>query len=211
MCTLFIWKCQTLRHTLFWFHDNLKEMITRFVPSSADIPNLRVCLSFSQFFSCVRNASLIMLFYIVSSCPAVEFVLLKTLNRLRTFLSLLLVSYMKPNQYSTMLDWKLEAVSTRIYWFLPFSSLPSILTAQTLQLRLGFIHHGCCSCTLPHWAPLWEEDKAIHWPYLICASDYFLAFFFDTEVDVWIWKLMVFQRMTLLWEDTYTMEQKNSK
>lgn len=161
---------QTLKSTLFWFCDNLKEMIIHFVPSSADIPNL--CVSFRQFFMC--NSSLIMLFYIVSSCPAVEFVLLKTLNRLRTFLSLLLVSYMKPNQYSTMLDWKLEAVSTRIYWFLPFSSLPSILTAQTLQLRLGFIHHRGCSCTRPHWAPLWEEEKAwyIHWPYLICASDY---------------------------------------
>lgn len=159
MCTLLIWKCQTLRRTLFWFCDNLKEMITHFVPSSADIPNLRACLSFSQFFF-LCNASLIMLFYIVSSCPAVEFVLLKTLNRLRTFLSLLLVSYMKPNQYSTMLDWKLEAVSTRIYWFLPFSSLPSILTAQSLQLRLGFIHHRGCSCTRPHWAALWEEDKA---------------------------------------------------
>lgn len=55
---LFIWKCQTLRHTLFWFHDNLKELITHFVPSSADIPNLRVCLSSSQFIllilSCVK-------------------------------------------------------------------------------------------------------------------------------------------------------------
>lgn len=118
-----------------------------------------VCVSFSQFFL-MCNSSLIMLFYVVSSCPTVEFGLLKTLNRLRTFLSLLLVSYMKPNQYSTMLDWKLEALSTRIYWFLPFPSLPSILTAQTLQLRLGFIHHRGCSCTRPHWAPLWEEDKA---------------------------------------------------
>lgn len=104
---------------------------------------------FSRFFTFPKQQlHTLAQLYIVSFCPLVEFVLLKTLNRLLTFLSLPLVSYMKLNRYSTVLDWKLEAVSTRIYWFLPFSTVPSILTARTLQLSLGFIHHRGCSCTL---------------------------------------------------------------
>lgn len=133
------------------------------------------------------NVALIMLFYIVSSCPRVEFVLLKSLNLLQTFLPLLLVSYMKPNQYSTMLDWKLEAVPTRIYWFLPFSSVPSILTVWTLQPRPGFIHHRGRSCTLPPSALLWEEDDAWCIPLTLSHSRswFFLAWADVTYVDEW--------------------------
>lgn len=47
------------------------------------------------------------------------------------------LSHMKPNQYGAVLDWKLEAVSTRIYWFLSFSLVPSFFSAQALPLRPG--------------------------------------------------------------------------
>lgn len=60
--------------------------------------SMPVCVCGVSVCVCVCAQYLIMLFYIVSSCPAVEFVLLKTLNQLLTFLALLLVSYMKPNQ-----------------------------------------------------------------------------------------------------------------
>ncbi len=47
------------------------------------------------------------------------------------------LSHMKPNQYSAVLDWKPEAVPTRIYWFLSFSPVPSFFSAQALPLRPG--------------------------------------------------------------------------
>lgn len=59
---------------------------------------------------------------------------------------------MKPNQCSAVLDWKLEAVSTRIYRFLSFSPAPSFFSAQTLPLSRGskgFILQQGLRCAIP--------------------------------------------------------------
>ena len=64
---------------------------------------------------------------------------------------------MKPNQYGAVLDWKLEAVSTRIYWFPSVSPVPSSFSAQALPLRPGskdFTLQQGLRCSVPSWARL---------------------------------------------------------
>lgn len=77
------------------------------------------------------------------------------------------LSHMKPNQYNAVLDWKLEAVSTRIYWFLSFSPVPSLFSAQALPFRPGSkalsfskvwgvrFQTELCSCALRGQSLLW--------------------------------------------------------
>lgn len=84
-------------------------------------------------------------------------------------------SHMKPNQCSAVLDWKLEAVSTRIYWFLSFSPAPSFFSAQTLPLRPGIkrlypsarfaVYDSRRSCSERRTRPV--GDSCFHWPCLI--------------------------------------------
>lgn len=123
-------------------------------------------------------------------------------------------SHMKPNQCSAVLDWKLEAVSTRIYRFLSFSPAPSFFSAQTLPLSpgsKGFILQQGLRCAIPD-ARVQREGHC--WGFVfsltlshLCTADFkpnvcrnvnyskipFNEMYFQLNIDGW--KLLV------LWEE----------
>lgn len=92
------------------------------------------------------------------------------------------LSHMKPNRYGAVLDWKLEAVSTRIYWFLSFFSPCSLLLfrpSPSVQTGIkSFILQQGLRCTVPDWALLLCSERktrpvgdlCFHWPCLISVQ-----------------------------------------